>query len=317
MSSFIQDKLKIMQRLLNYLIDKVPLRIHMVAFVAVVLGFGCAYFLLTDYGNGLGYNSTALSDATFLKALYFSIVTVSSLGYGDIHPMGFSKALVCFEVLFGLAFLGIIIAKVTSRRLNHHVQRIFGSDAQKRLDEFTATFEHVRDELSESIKSLERAFQKTPKKNDQQQDHIAPALSSFKTTLTNLHSTSESLTKYLSYESEHGDYFAVVHADVLLRLGTSIDKGLILLGQLIISITTEARIAILDLQNRKRISDTLDLHKNICAIVKRCSKDNNLVNSFLQILDTCERVPECYFTMPLNEDQPDQVLVNSNEPKET
>jgi hypothetical protein len=51
---------------------------------------------------------------SFLTALYFSVTTETTLGFGDVTPVGLSRALACVQVLTGLALAGFCIAKLTS-----------------------------------------------------------------------------------------------------------------------------------------------------------------------------------------------------------
>ena len=124
--------------------------------------------------HGIGQNLKPLSDITFSTGIYFSIVTISSLGYGDMHPMGFSKALICVEVLMGLAVIGIMIAKVTSRRLSYHVSRLFSFDAQKRLEDFAAQFDIVRVDLDAIMPKLAAVYRDVPRQtSSSSEDKIA------------------------------------------------------------------------------------------------------------------------------------------------
>ena len=142
------------QRALTYLIEEVSLRVYLLVYVVVVLGCGGLYSFLTTHGHGV--NASPLG---FLDGVYFSVVTVTSLGYGDLYPVGFSRVIAGAEVLFGLAFMGIMIAKVTSRRLSYHVQRLFVSDAQQRLDEFAERFATMRVPLVTATKELSDIYQ--------------------------------------------------------------------------------------------------------------------------------------------------------------
>ncbi|PKN61118.1 MAG: hypothetical protein CVU57_31125 [Deltaproteobacteria bacterium HGW-Deltaproteobacteria-15] len=66
--------------------------------------------------------------ASFLDALYFSVVTETTLGASDIAVGPLGKVLACIQVFAGLALGGVIVAKVTSLRgqtlrlLAHKVQ---------------------------------------------------------------------------------------------------------------------------------------------------------------------------------------------------
>jgi hypothetical protein len=48
--------------------------------------------------------------------VYFSIVTFTSLGYGDIHPTGiWGKAAACGEIILGLVMFGLLLTFIGNR----------------------------------------------------------------------------------------------------------------------------------------------------------------------------------------------------------
>ena len=49
-------------------------------------------------------------------AIYFSVVTEATLGYGDIRPVGWSRGLACLQVTIGLILAGLFVAKLTSAK---------------------------------------------------------------------------------------------------------------------------------------------------------------------------------------------------------
>ncbi len=52
----------------------------------------------------------------FLSCLYFSIVTATTLGYGDLHPaVGWGRALASFEAIFG-TFMWAVFLVVFARK---------------------------------------------------------------------------------------------------------------------------------------------------------------------------------------------------------
>ncbi len=64
--------------------------------------------------------------AVFLPRVnYFSFVTLTSLGYGDITPLHpFARALVTLEALAGQLFLAILVARLVAMELEwRQVQR--------------------------------------------------------------------------------------------------------------------------------------------------------------------------------------------------
>ena len=52
----------------------------------------------------------------FLEASYFSVVTFTTLGYGDISPTGWSRLLACTEALVGV-FMNSLFIFVFCRKM--------------------------------------------------------------------------------------------------------------------------------------------------------------------------------------------------------
>ena len=163
------------QRILVFLVEDVSLFVYSLTFVVIVIGFGIVYTCLTPIGHGIGQDLMPLSETTLRRGIYFSVVTVSSLGYGDMHPVGISKALAGLEVLLGLAVIGIMIAKVTSQRLSYHVSRLFSSDAQKRLENIATEIDSAKYKFEKIMRVYGSDFQSTP--NGKSTRNGAPSLS--------------------------------------------------------------------------------------------------------------------------------------------
>lgn len=102
-------------------------RVHVGWLAAIAIGltflFAGLYYLISlawpEHGLAL---PTAVSyeagkdKPDFGDALYFSVVTEATLGYGDVRPIGYSRLVACFQVGLGLLLAGIVVAKITSAR---------------------------------------------------------------------------------------------------------------------------------------------------------------------------------------------------------
>jgi len=70
----------------------------------LILGFAAVYFALDaeqDQFDGL---------RTRLDAVYFTVTTLATVGYGDIHASGqTARLIVTVQMLVNLAFLGIVV----------------------------------------------------------------------------------------------------------------------------------------------------------------------------------------------------------------
>jgi len=128
------------------LIDKIPWWGFVSLWLVLTLGFASLYYVL-PVGDcptikTLGYQK-------FFDALYFSIVTETTLGYGDILPMGWSKFFVCIQVMGGLFLAGVIITRITSshgrelRRIDRKASGYWIEPFIHPDEEFMISFSHI------------------------------------------------------------------------------------------------------------------------------------------------------------------------------
>jgi hypothetical protein len=78
-----------------------------IVFASVLMfGFGAAY----SHWPHLTATTPAM-DPTRFTPYYFSIVTYTTLGFGDVRPNSLAgEILVCIEVIFGYVTLGLLLA---------------------------------------------------------------------------------------------------------------------------------------------------------------------------------------------------------------
>jgi hypothetical protein len=89
--------------LLNSKLERMTIRAILGYYVLAIVLFALSYYFLTPLGNGVSLDSsTPAANLTFVDTIYFSVVTISSLGYGDLRPIGLSRILSSLEVLAGL-----------------------------------------------------------------------------------------------------------------------------------------------------------------------------------------------------------------------
>jgi len=78
---------------------------------AIFVIFGAAFL----YTFGRFSSGSLVFKPDFLKALYFSTITFTTVGYGDITPIGFTKGIAMIEA-FGGIFVGPILIVSLSRK---------------------------------------------------------------------------------------------------------------------------------------------------------------------------------------------------------
>lgn len=73
----------------------------------VVIIFGCIYRILDRFADAPQFTvGGAPQEISFADALYFSIITVSTVGYGDVAPLGETvRVIVAIEIVLGVVLL--------------------------------------------------------------------------------------------------------------------------------------------------------------------------------------------------------------------
>ncbi len=116
---------------------------------AVVTICGVAYWLMALTGAG------SLSASGLLAALYFSAVTATSVGYGDIVPTGAARLMAIAESVAGLILFGCVVSKFVSRRQDALIGEIHHIAFEERLGRVRTNLLLVRAELQATARLCE------------------------------------------------------------------------------------------------------------------------------------------------------------------
>ena len=75
------------------------------------LGWALVYWPHMPQGFSFPEGATAAHDPSFVDALYLSLVTISTLGFGDVHPAtDWLRIVNPLEALFGFALLTVVVS---------------------------------------------------------------------------------------------------------------------------------------------------------------------------------------------------------------
>jgi voltage-gated potassium channel len=178
--------------------NKIRLRIYLTA-LAVMLLVGTIGFMFIE--------NMSLTDA-----IYFSIVTMATVGYGDIHPQtGLGKILTLFIIIGGVGtFLGVM-ASITDLFVNRREESL----RQQKLDMVTGLFfSEMGNELLKRFtqldpgsKNLHRVLKLSEEWKDKDFDKAYTALRQHRLVIDSRHADILTLLEYLQNR-----------ADLLLRL---------------------------------------------------------------------------------------------------
>jgi Ion channel len=132
------------------LIDSQPTSRLFLAWLGMTLVFGLAYWMAgLVHHSGLYEEGKRLDGSLhgLVSSLYFSFVTVTSVGYGDVLPRGIARAMSIVEAVAGLLIFGAVVSKFVSHRQDQVVAEIHRVTFEERLDRIQTNLHMVLSEL--------------------------------------------------------------------------------------------------------------------------------------------------------------------------
>lgn len=118
--------------------------------LSMIIVCGIVYWLSgmgTEVGLKEHGSSVDLGLHGVMTAFYFSFVTATSVGYGDVVPMGAIRIVAIAEAIVGLLMFGVMIAKFVSRRQDELMREIHRITFEDRLDRVQTALYQVRLEI--------------------------------------------------------------------------------------------------------------------------------------------------------------------------
>ena len=254
---------------LLFRLSDISLKLIVALLIFVIILFSIAYYILAFSNNGPVFSHEISAQVSFWNCVYFSIVTISSLGYGDMRPQGLSKILSCLEVLMGLGFLGLIVAKMASLKQDYQLRRVYSFMTKQVLDDFYESLNSCHQGYKELLDSASSVTS-----NDQNGLQPPGKRKQLKDLNNRLQTVCRALRSHLVYETKKGDYFSEIAANSIIRLLKPIASVLNLWGQM----PKEYRPAFVERSRKKRLYHTLTFFDDICDIIERNTSNEEINN---------------------------------------
>ena len=97
----------------------------LVIWVLMCLLFGFVYCFFANDNSHLIYARTGQKVDAMADFIYFSFITATSTGFGDIVPMGYFKVISILEVVLGIIILAVVTTKLVSMKQDTIMEEIY------------------------------------------------------------------------------------------------------------------------------------------------------------------------------------------------
>jgi len=253
-------------------------------FLGSIVVCALIYYALTFFGMGLVYTFDEKSKPELVDCLYFSVVTITSLGYGDIRPTSLSKILSCIQVIWGLSLLAMAVAKLSSAKHDYLIRRLYSSDVQKRLAEYYESLSSLNSEYQELISQV------TPKSESDIDERLRGKFRSTHSIFDETWAVVTGLEKYIRFEVKYGEFFSDVPIRSILRSLNIVNKILASFRDVWNKYGDTTRQSIINKHNRFRIRQIAENANQLANLVKKDSINEKLQEECDSLSELCDQL---------------------------
>jgi hypothetical protein len=100
--------------------------------------------------DGLGLPAHTVQ-TTFADCIYFSIVTITTLGYGDFRPDSYGRIVVALEVISGIVLAGLFVSRLVSRKQERLTKRLLAGQLNDEIQGFRDLLTALKEEHKEPL----------------------------------------------------------------------------------------------------------------------------------------------------------------------
>lgn len=149
----------VIKRLEEWL-DKISFKNIFIIWVLMNVFFALVYFALLHLdSNGVIYsNGTPVQTNIrgLLNLIYFSLVTSTATGFGDLIPIGFSKFVSALEIVSGLLIFGVVISKLISVKQEKILEEIYDLSFEDKVHRLRSSLYMTRSNISSLLMRIDK-----------------------------------------------------------------------------------------------------------------------------------------------------------------
>jgi len=143
---------------MNAWFDKLSFLHIFLIWAIVIVMFGLAYHFLT---KGTSYLYQSLGDKTSLSVfdtIYFSFITATTTGFGDIIPFGGFRILALIEVVCGLLLLAFAMSKLVSIKQDIILNEVYEISLGEKISRIRSSLLLFRQNINRIIEHIEEGI---------------------------------------------------------------------------------------------------------------------------------------------------------------
>jgi potassium channel LctB len=142
------------KRKLEVFIDKVSFKQLFTVWFIIILSMGFVYYYSADANNYLAYTKSS-SNVNLVDSIYFSFITATSTGYGDVVPIGINKLFSIIEVIFSLGLFAIATSKLIGIKQETILNEIYEISFSEKINRIISSLYLFRIDLNKVMNKIE------------------------------------------------------------------------------------------------------------------------------------------------------------------
>lgn len=127
----------------------------------IIMLFGLVYFFASGDTSYLYYNAHQTRVTTLYDSVYFSFITATTTGFGDIIPVGMFKSIAIMQVVCGMLLLALVTSKLVSIKQDVIMSEIYEISFNERINRIRSSFLLFRQNVGKIIDKIEEGFIRT------------------------------------------------------------------------------------------------------------------------------------------------------------
>ncbi|MBN1386052.1 two pore domain potassium channel family protein [Candidatus Woesearchaeota archaeon] len=162
-------------------IDKLTFTRILLLWIIIIILFGIAFYYLHDDSSYLFYTPDRSIPGTIFDSIYFSFVTATTTGFGDMIPFGWLKLVAIAEVICGLLLLALVTSKLVSIKQDIILDEIYVLSLNEKTNRLRSSMLLFRQNLDRLLSKVEEGVARK-----REISNLYLTLSSFEDTLNEI-----------------------------------------------------------------------------------------------------------------------------------